>query len=146
MNKWSWSILLMCLSVSSQAQSVPSVRLSNDGTYLIDSSAQPVFLNGDSAWSLMVEPTDLEILNYLDDRASKGYNALIVNLIDHLFGANAPANIMGDAPFTGAPFSSPNEAYFARADRILNEASKRGITVFLAPAYLGYAATVCPPS
>ncbi|HEX7072360.1 MAG TPA: glycoside hydrolase family 140 protein [Rhodothermales bacterium] len=117
----------------------PSIALSSDGTYLVDQSGAPVFINGDTAWSLMAQPTNAQVQAYLDDRQEKGYNVIIVSLIEALFADNAPANVLGDRPFTGAPFATPNEAYFARADWIIEQAAARGISLLLAPAYLGYA-------
>jgi hypothetical protein len=114
------------------------MRLSPDRQYLVGPTGSPVFVNGDTAWSLMAQPTDPEVLLYLDDRKAKGFNAVIANHIEHKFAANAPANAAGQPPFTGAPFSTPNEAYFARVDWILDQAAQRGITLFLAPLYLGY--------
>jgi hypothetical protein len=61
-----------------------------------------------------------------------------VNLIEHKFATNAPANIYGQRPFTGKNFTTPNEAYFAHVDYILRSAAQKGIVVLLAPAYLGY--------
>lgn len=116
----------------------PSMTLSSDRTYLVDPSGAPVFINGDSAWSLMAQPTNAQIEMYLDNRRAKGYNAIIVSLIEAAFAENAPANALGVRPFTGAPFATPNEDYFARVDWIVAQAAERGITLFLAPAYLGY--------
>jgi hypothetical protein len=132
------ALIACCFCTAVQAQVVPSIRISGDGSYLIDALGQPVFLNGDTAWSLMVEPTDAQIQTYFDNRQAKGYNALIASLIEHAFATNAPANVYGDQPFTGAAFSTPNESYFARIDDILDQAAQRGITIFLAPIYLGW--------
>ncbi len=117
---------------------VPAIGLSGDGSYLVDASGDPVFMNGDTAWSLMVEPTDAEIETYLADRQAKGFNVVIAELVEHKFAAHAPANVAGDEPFGSAAFQGMNDAYFARVDRILNQAASHGITVLLAPAYVGY--------
>ncbi len=67
-----------------------------------------------------------------------GFDAILTNLIEHKFAKNAPANIAGAAPFTGKAFATPNEAYFAHADYIIQSAANNGILVLLAPLYLGY--------
>ena len=54
-----------------------------------------------------------------------------------------PADFHGDAPFSGATFSTPNEAYFAHADHVISCAAAYGITVFLFPAYLGNGSGQC---
>lgn len=126
------------LSAGAEIMAAPSIALSSDKTYLVDPSGAPVFINGDTAWSLMAQPTNAQVQAYLDDRKAKGYNVIIVSLIEAAFADNAPANALGDRPFTGAPFATPNEAYFARADWIIEQAAARGITLLLAPAYVGY--------
>jgi len=47
------------------------------------------------------------------------------------------ADAKGDCPFTGAAFSTPNEAYFAQADSFITMASRHGIAVLLDILYLG---------
>ena len=75
---------------------------------------------------------------YLADRQRRGFNTILVSLIEHRFSRNAPRNFYKHAPFgEGGNFSSPNEAYFADADWILERARERGLLVLLTPAYLG---------
>src|SRR5207302_2046424 len=89
-------------------------------------------------WSLIAQGTNADIDFYLTNRQQKGVNAIIVNLLEHKFATNAPRNINGDPPFTGANFTTPNETYFAHADYVVSQAAAKGITVFLVPLYLGY--------
>jgi hypothetical protein len=104
---------------------------------LVDAAGRPFFIHGDAAWSLMVRLNRAEVAEYLDDRRARGFNAVLVNLIEHKFGG--PSNRAGEAPFLVAgDFATPNEAYFANADFVIDEAGKRGIVVLLAPLYLGY--------
>jgi hypothetical protein len=106
--------------------------------YLVDQAGNPFFIHGDAAWSFISNLTIEDANVYLDDRASRGVNTIIVNLIEHLFSQNAPANLYGEQPFTTpGDFSTPNEAYFARADAFLRAAAAHGIQVLLFPAYLG---------
>jgi hypothetical protein len=115
------------------------IKLSSNGTYLVDQSNRPFFINGDTAWSLIAQPSKSNVSAYFSDRAQKGYNLVLVNLIEHKFATNAPANHDGQAPFTiPGDFNSPNEAYFSHADWVINEAAAKGLVVLLAPLYLGY--------
>lgn len=115
------------------------VKLSPDSTYLTDQNNQPFFMNGDTAWSLVVQLTKAQADTYLSDRGQKGFNAVLVNLIEHAFSTNAPANINGDQPFTTpGNFNTPNEAYFAHADYVINKANQNGIVVLVDATYLGY--------
>jgi hypothetical protein len=120
------------------------MALSPDKTHLINTfTNKPVFITGDAAWSLIVQPSDAGVETYLADRAGRGFSAIMVNLIEHQYADHAPADFYGDAPFSGASFSTPNEAYFAHADHVISRAAAHGITVFLFPAFLGYGSGQC---
>ena len=94
--------------------------LSPDKTHLINSiTKKPVFITGEAAWSVIAQPSDADAEIYLADRAARGFNAIIVNLIEHQYADHAPADRHGDAPFSGPVFSTPNEAYFAHADQVI---------------------------
>jgi hypothetical protein len=115
------------------------LEISDNQRHLQDAATgTPFFLTGDAAWSLIAELPLEDAVAYLDDREAKGFNFLMVNLIEHEFASNAPLNYYGEAPFSGAPFSSPNESYFAHADQVVAAAETRGIVVLLDPVYLGY--------
>ncbi|MFY0610015.1 MAG: DUF4038 domain-containing protein [Hyphomicrobiaceae bacterium] len=115
------------------------ITIAQDKRYLIDAEGRPFLLHGDTAWSLIADLTREEVLHYLDDRQARGFNALLVNLIESTFARKAPANIYGDRPFLEpGDFGRPNEAYFAHAHWVLKKARDRGFLVLLAPAYLGY--------
>lgn len=129
---------LLCLIAPVIGLAAGPLAVSADGRRFVDAQGVPFFVNGDSAWSLFVQPTLEEARLFLDDRASLDMNFLVVNLIEHEFGSQAPANVAGDPPFTGAPFATPNEAYFAHADTVLTLAAERGIHVLLGPVYLGW--------
>lgn len=106
--------------------------------YLIDASERPFFLHGDTAWSLIADLKREDAELYLADRRRRGFNALLVNLLEHRFARNAPRNSYGEPPFHGdSDFSRPNEKYFEHADWVLNRASELGFVVLLAPAYAG---------
>ena len=134
--------------------------------YLEDSAGKPFLIHGDSAWSLIAQLTREDVDRYLDDRRARGFNTILVELIEHRFSSNAPANAYGELPFHGQPFEAvaslaslvperfayygtslatlvadftrPNEAYFAHADWVLRQAADKGFVVLLAPSFLGY--------
>jgi hypothetical protein len=109
------------------------------GRYLVDQQGTPFFLAGDAAWSLIAQLADSDADAYLADRAQRGFTLVLANLIEHQFATHAPADIYGLAPFTGRAFATPNEAYFAHADHVLQAAAQQGLVVLLDPLYLGYA-------
>jgi len=126
------------LTATTDAGCLP-VTISADNRYLVGCDKRPWLVHGDTAWSLLAALTTEEAERYLEDRRRHGINAVIVNLIEHKFAPAAPRNRAGDAPFLSpTDFSTPNEAYFRHADRILKLAGEKGILVFLFPCYWGY--------
>lgn len=114
------------------------LRVGPTGRYLTDGTGEPVFISGDSPWSLIVGLRQEDVEVYLADRQQKGFNLLMVNLIEHQFSPYAPANMYRVQPFTDRPFVSPNELYFKHADEVLQAAAEKGIYILLDPVYLGY--------
>ncbi|MGH6895128.1 MAG: glycoside hydrolase family 140 protein [Geminicoccaceae bacterium] len=117
--------------------------------YLEGADGKPFLIHGDTAWSLIAQLTREEVDRYLDDRRARGFNTILVSLIENHYSANPPANAYGERPFhdqrlvsllpfgTVTDFTTPNEAYFAHADWVLRRAAEEGFLVLLTPAYLG---------
>jgi hypothetical protein len=109
------------------------------GRYLKDATGRPFLMIGDSPWSLIADLSREDADLYLRDRQSRGFNTLLVNLIEHEFTLDAPANAYGERPFIAEEaFSAMNEAYFDHAAWVLERACELGFLVLLAPAYAGY--------
>ena len=118
------------------------LRVEHDKRYLVDAAGNPFLIRGDAAWSLIAVPTEGEVDTYLQDRHSRGFNTLLVNLLEHRYAPHAPLNADGQGPFlTPGDYSTPNEQYFAHADRVLRRAAEHGFLVLLAPSFLGYTGT-----
>jgi hypothetical protein len=133
------AVLALASSQTHAADAVFPLKAAKNGRFLVDQKGQPFLVAGDSAWSLIVQPQEEDIDRYLEDRANKGFNALIVNLIEHKFGTRRPQTRAGVAPFKKAgDFSAPNPAYFDFAHKVMKKANDRGIAVWLCPAYLGF--------
>ena len=134
------SVLLVALLAGLCPTAAPAdfpLKVSANRRYLVNRNGLPVLVQGEAAWSLITGVTKQEAERYLDDRRRKGFNAIIVNLIEHKF--QGPVNREGEGPFTTpGDFATPNEKYFAHADWVLRQAADRGMAVFLFPAYLGY--------
>ena len=110
-----------------------------DQRCLVDQTGRPFLFHGDAAWSLIAQLSREDADRYLDDRLKRGFNTLLVNLLEHHFSRKPPANYYGDAPLdTPGDFAAPNETYFLHADWLLRRAAERGFLILLAPAYLGY--------
>jgi len=130
---------LACVAVALAAGPYP-LRVGADHRHVLDQSGVPFLIHGDTPWSLISGLTREEAEQYLENRRQKGFNSIIVNLIEHKF--HGPLNRYGEGPFaTPGDFTTPNEKYFAHADWVISKAAEKGIQVFLAPIYLGYTGT-----
>lgn len=121
----------------------PTVRyplsVSADERRLLDANGWAFLVQGDAAWSLIANLELADAVRYLDDRRSKGFNTIIVNLVEHLYSRNPPRDLAGREPFiTPGDMSQPNDIYFDAAERVLDACAERGFAVVLAPAYIGY--------
>ena len=96
---------------------------------------------GDSPQSLIGNLSLTEAAFFMENRRRYGINALWINLLcndgtaDSVEGCNADGTTFdGIAPFTIAnDLSTPNPAYFERADSIINIAAAHGMVVILDP-------------
>lgn len=129
---------------TAQAARYP-LAIGPDRRHVVDADGTPFLLTGDAAWSLLVGLDRDEALRYLRQRATLGFNGIIVNLIERLFCPDPPRTVDGLDPFTTPDdFSSPNERYFDHAVWVAEQAAAHGMVVLLAPCYLGYVAPHYP--
>lgn len=102
------------------------VRVSSTGRYFVDRNGAAIWLHGDTAWSLAVACTRDQITHYLDDRKQRGFNAILVNLIEHYFNSSpAYRNAEGNDPFTTmspVSWNSPNTNYWGLVDFLIDAA------------------------
>jgi Protein of unknown function (DUF4038)/Putative collagen-binding domain of a collagenase len=115
------------------------LHVSADRRRIVDHDGTPFLVQGDAAWSLIANLTYDEAIVYLDDRRAKGFNTLIVSVVEHLFSRQAPRDRSGNEPFTTpGDMSTPNDVYFDHAERVLEACAARGIAVILACCYIGH--------
>ena len=94
---------------------------------------------GDSPQAMTVNLSVADAEKYLANRRAAGFNSAWVNLLciicNSLAGGRADGTTYdGVRPFTTpGDLSTPNEAYFARVDRMVGLAAKYGIVLFLDP-------------
>ncbi len=137
------SVLLVAVTLISpltvaSAATLP-LKTADNGRYFVDQKGDPFLVVGDTAWSLIVQLGEGDIDRYLEDRQKRGFNSIIVNLIEHKFCTVPPKTRAGLAPFKKAgDFSTPNPDYFDFAYKVVKKANDHGIVVWLFPAYLGY--------
>lgn len=125
---------------------------------MVDRNDKPFPILGRTAWCVLSQPESGQ-RRFLDDTLAHGHNAIEVSAICHWAAGNhAPFNGEMEMPFVrrldgskwdgklefrhisseGPDLLSPNERYWQYLDRFLARCEKRGIVVFLFPAYLGY--------
>lgn len=127
------------------------LRIEPGKAHLIDASGRPFMIVGDSAWSLLLQLSRIQIDAYLEDRRQHGYNTVLVNVLESHFATNPPRNREGAAPFlkpknfgsaaefvSRADFGTPNLAYFELLDFLLVKAAEKDMLVMAVPAYPGY--------
>jgi hypothetical protein len=122
-----------------QEQTYP-LKKSPNGRYLVDQKNVPFLIVGDSPQAIMVNISEADADSYFANRASYGFNAVWINLLNNEYCQGRPdsSTIDGILPWTTAEdLSTPNEAYFAHCDRVLRLAEKYGLVVFLNPAETG---------
>jgi hypothetical protein len=130
----------LCAAPAPAASNPYPLRVGPDHRHLVDQSGVPFLIQGDAPWSLICGLTREEEEQYLENRRQKGFNSIVVNLIEHQF--HGPVDRYGEGPFTTpGDFSTPNEKYFEHADWVIRKAAEKGIQVLLAPIYLGYIGT-----
>lgn len=138
MKLWAGFIVaILLLMGAARSETAFPIKVSQDHRYFEDAQGRPFLLQGDAAWSLIAELKREDAKTYLEDRSKRGFNAILVNLIEHQFSSNPPANAYGEKPFKNEAFGALNAQYFDHAAWVIEQAEKRGLVVFLAPAYLG---------
>ena len=123
---------------------LPPVRypLSPDpgNRYLVDQNGTPFLMVGDSPQSLIVNLSEADADFYLADRQKAGFNTLWIDLltVEYTGGRSDGSTYDGILPFTTpGDLSTPNEAYFARADDMIRLAANHGLVVLLDPIETG---------
>ena len=114
------------------------LRVSDSRRYLSYANGEPFFWTGDTAWEITWKSDREEMLNYLDDRQSKGFNVIQVVAMSHQqleeFGVR---NRQGEPFFLNQDYSLPNPRYFDYLDTLVSNANARGMAVALVPLWAG---------
>ena len=152
------SILLVTFFQCAFAQTTFPLRISDDKRYLVDQQNKPFPILGRTAWLIISQP-EKSYQKFIENTLAHGYNAIEFAVITHWpNGNNVPFNGEGELPFLKklngsdwdgklkydslnleAPdFTTPNEKYWRFVDRFLEYCERKGLLVFMFPAYLGY--------
>jgi hypothetical protein len=112
------------------------LKASANHRYLVDQNNQPFLMVGDAPQTLIANLSQAEAATYMADRRKFGINTLWINLLcNYSDGCNKDATtIDGISPFiVSGDLSTPNPAYFRRADEMIATAAANGIVVLLDP-------------
>jgi hypothetical protein len=122
--------------IGSSASPAYPLKASANNRYLVDQNDVPFLMVGDSPQALIGNLSPMEAAFFMENRQRYGINALWINLLcNDGTACNADGTTFdGIAPFTTAnDLSTPNPAYFERADGIINLAAANGMVVILDP-------------
>ena len=120
---------------SSEIPAYP-LKVSANKRYLVDQNDFPFLMVGDSPQALVGNLSPTEAAFFMNNRRRYGVNTLWVNLLcNDGTACNADGTTFdGIAPFTTVDdLSTPNPAYFERADGIINLAAVERMVVILDP-------------
>ncbi len=111
--------------------------VSENGRYLKREGGDPFLYVGDTAWELFHRLSRDEATRYLEDRATKGFTVIQAVVLSELDGLTVP-NANGDLPLLDRDPETPNEAYFAHVDWIVEKANELGLVVGMLPTWGRY--------
>jgi hypothetical protein len=112
------------------------LKASANNRYLVDQDGVPFLMVGDSPQALIGNLSQAEAATFIANRQAYGINALWINLLcnDAIACRSDGATLDGIAPFTiPGDLSTPNPAYFRRADDMIRLAAAHGMVVILDP-------------
>jgi hypothetical protein len=134
------SSILTCAQAPAAASPAYPLKIGPTGRYLVDQKGVPFLIAGESPQAMMVNISEDEAEMFFANRQSHGFNTAWVNLLCATYtgGREDGSTADGLRPFkNGFDFSEPQEAYFARCDRIIQSAAKHNTMVMLDPAETG---------
>ncbi|MEW6753808.1 MAG: DUF4038 domain-containing protein, partial [Candidatus Latescibacterota bacterium] len=99
--------------------------VSPDGRYFVDEEGKPFFWLGDTQWELLRCFTLEDARQIIQRRQEQGFTAVLA-MVAGCCERDIP-DVAGELPYVDGDPARPNEAYFRRADRILEAAGDLGM-------------------
>jgi len=130
----SLSLLLASLLSLASVEAFQSLKVSDNGRYLVHADNSPFFYLGDTAWELFHRLNREEAERYLSNRAEKGFTVIQAVVIAEISGLKK-GNAYGDKPFHDLDVARPNEKYFSHVDWIVDQAAAKGLYVAMLPSW-----------
>jgi hypothetical protein len=116
------------------------LRVGPTRRYLVDRRNRPFLIVGDSPQAMVANISPKQAAHFLANRRAAGFNSVWVNLlcVEYTGCRSDGSTYDGIRPFRRpGDISTPNTAYFARADAMIRAALTNGIVVFLDPIETG---------
>jgi len=111
-----------------------NLKVSDDARHLIYADGKPFFYLGDTGWELFHRTDSIQAINYLSNRAEKGFTVIQAVVLAEFDGLHTP-NAYGEKPLIDDDPTRPNEAYFQYVDFIVKEANDRGLILGMLPTW-----------
>ncbi len=106
-----------------------SLEISPNGRYFVDGQNRPAFWLGDTQWQLFRDFTVDDAVSLLEQRKAQAFTVVQVMITG--VGDGTIPDLEGEPPWLEADPSRPNEAYFARADAVVEAAGRLGMVLVL---------------
>lgn len=114
------------------------LKVSANHRYFTDAKGRPFFWLGDTGWLLCSKLNREDVVKYLDDRQSKGFNVIQMSMLHGLNAVNAyndSALINRDISKVKTAAASDHNNYWNHMDFIIDAAAQRGIYMALVPTW-----------
>ncbi|MBN1462986.1 MAG: glycoside hydrolase family 140 protein [Paludibacteraceae bacterium] len=147
MMKNQFVILLFFFSTSlllhAQTKTLPYLKVSQNGHYLMTEKGDPFFWLADTGWLMAQKLNHEDALKYLGDRESKGFNVLQIMVLHDVKDCNfyrdsalVNGNIVAPYMTNGKDFADYIQYdYWDNIEWIVDEAAKKGMYVALVPIW-----------
>lgn len=128
------SVILLAGCQQKQPSKATFLQVSQNGRYLQTAEGKPFLYLGCTAWELFHRLNREEAVEYLTDRAKKGFTVIQAVVLAENDGLRTP-NPYGEVPLIELDPEKPNEKYFEHVDYIVNEAAALGLYIGMLPTW-----------
>lgn len=128
---------ILALAIAPAARAAgdpPTLKVSDNRRFLVDSQGRPFFYLADTAWELFHRLNHEEAQEYLKDRAAKHFNVIQAVVLAEFSGLTTP-NAFGHLPLADNDPARPNEDYFKDVDWVVEQAQALGLYVGMLPTW-----------
>lgn len=128
-------IILMTISCQQKLDvSNNLLSISENSRYIETHDGKPFFYLGDTAWELFHKLNREEAVEYLENRAERGFSVIQAVVLAEMDGLRSP-NPYGEVPLIDLDPTKPNEKYFEHVDFIVNKAEELGLYIGMLPTW-----------